>query len=62
MQSWNSAKRRSLAQAFDLMLRSPFSPLHGPSMSAALRPHPILAAVAAGARAAGLKAKKRLLD
>jgi len=31
-------------------------------MSATLRSPPILAAVAAGARAAGLKLKKRLLD
>jgi len=37
-------------------------PIHGSSMSAALRSLPILAAVAAGARAAGLKLKKRLLD
>ncbi|WP_221624584.1 hypothetical protein [Burkholderia sp. Bp8963] len=59
----NPAKRRRpLAHAPDLMLRSPFSPLHGSSMSAALRSHPILAAVAAGARAAGLKLKKRHLD
>ncbi|KWN69445.1 hypothetical protein WM24_07460 [Burkholderia ubonensis] len=55
-------RRRPLAHAPDVMLRSPLSPFHGPSMSAALRPHPILAAVAAGARAAGLKLKKRLLD
>ncbi|MBY4804689.1 hypothetical protein [Burkholderia cepacia] len=37
-------------------------PIHGSSMSAALRSLPILAAVAAGTRAAGLKLKKRLLD
>jgi len=44
------------------MLRSPLSPFHGSSMSAALRSPSILAAIAAGARAAGLKLKKRLLD
>ncbi|OXI32504.1 hypothetical protein CFB89_15435 [Burkholderia sp. AU16741] len=37
-------------------------PIHGSSMFATLRSPSILAAVAAGARAAGLKLKKRLLD
>ncbi|CAM2183166.1 hypothetical protein BLAT2472_60367 [Burkholderia latens] len=44
------------------MLRSPLSPFHGSFMSASLRSPSIVAAAAAGARAAGLKLKKRLLD
>ncbi|PEH64325.1 hypothetical protein CRM91_17780 [Burkholderia ambifaria] len=52
----------TLACAPAPMLRSPLSPFHGSSMSAALRSSSILAAIAAGARAAGLKLKKRLLD
>ncbi|TCW81398.1 hypothetical protein C5O80_25025 [Burkholderia sp. SRS-46] len=55
-------RRQPLAPAAGVMLRSPFSPLHGSSMSDVLRSHALLAAVAAGARAAGLKLKKRLLD
>ncbi|RQS03857.1 hypothetical protein DIE07_30510 [Burkholderia sp. Bp9002] len=55
-------RRPPLARAAAVMLRSPLSPLHGSSMSDVLRSHLILAAVAAGARAAGLKLKKRLLD
>ncbi|WP_205798829.1 hypothetical protein [Burkholderia sp. Ac-20353] len=59
----NPAKRRQpLTHAPDLMLRSPLSPLFGSSMSDVLCPHSILAAIAAGARAAGLKLKKRHLD
>ncbi|RQR33201.1 hypothetical protein DIE04_26465 [Burkholderia sp. Bp8994] len=52
----------SLAYAPDPVLRSPFSPFHGSSMSVAPRSPSILAAIAAGARAAGLKLKKRHLD
>ncbi|HDR9771962.1 TPA: hypothetical protein QDC27_007688 [Burkholderia cepacia ATCC 25416] len=46
----------------DSGVKTAAQPIHGSSMSAALRPLPILAAVAAGVRAAGLKLKKRLLD
>ncbi|WP_413170352.1 hypothetical protein [Burkholderia latens] len=51
-----------LACAPDPVLRSPLSPFHGSFMSASLRSPSIVAAAAAGARAAGLKLKKRLLD
>ncbi|MBR8363226.1 hypothetical protein KDW55_07810 [Burkholderia sp. AU19243] len=55
-------RRAPLACAPDPVLRSPLSPFHGSFMSASLRSPSIVAAAAAGARAAGLKLKKRLLD